>query len=331
MKALVECLIDWLQEERSTAKAWRILDTLARETLKTANSQDSEQREFEVLDIAQACEPHVQRDHDSAKAWFSGGKPANFLAGRRAKLDEFFSKAGHQQALELAKSESKGGNKTVWFLKAYDLQRAEISNPCDQKVVIEELPSRPGATAPDITYDVTKPGDIQLSWLGRLVLGNGAFKTKSGRGVLWAAWMLTTGIFILACGYLSFSMRGVNRPLQTNDLVMLLALMAVGWIAWRVVLRPLIWLLEDRLILAAEALMKLKEDSAQLDMAKDDAHRYIRLVRYSAVCPICAGNIELRYGHGANHRRIFGCCSEVPTEHVYTFDRITRIGQRYRS
>lgn len=75
--------------------------------------------------------------------------------------------------------------------------------------------------------------------------------------------------------------------------------------------------------------MKFKKNPVQLDMAKDDAHRYIRLVRYWAVCPICAGNIELRYGHGPNHRHIFDCCSEVPTKHVFTFDRVTRMGQRY--
>jgi len=329
MKALVECLIDWLQEERSTAKAWRILNTVAHETLKRADSQDLEQREFEVLEIAQACEPHVKRDHDSAKAWFSSGKPVSFLSGRRAKLDEFFAKAGHQQALELAKSESKGGNKTVWFLKAYDIQQIEISTPIKLSVEIDESPNIPIVPTSDIAYAVSKPGDIQLSWLGRLVLGNGAFKTKSGRGVLWASWMVVSGVFILFCAYVFFAMSYVNRPLQTNHLVILLALVAFGWIAWRMVLRPMIWLLEDRLILASEGLMKLMEDSAQLDMAKDEVHRYIQLVRYSAVCPICAGNIELRYGQGNNHRRIFGCCSEVPTEHVFTFDRVTRMGQRY--
>lgn len=326
MKALVECFIEWLQQEKTTAKAWRILDTIARETLKRAETKDAEQREFTVMEIAQAYEPHVPRDHDAAKAWFAGGKPSVFLSGRRAKLEEFFANAGHQQALELSKWESKGGNKTVWFLKAYEIPSPGSVEQTDTKDYVEKKSDQ---STPDIVYQVTKPGEIRLSILGRFIMGKGAFATYSVRGLLWAIWFLASGLSLVALGYLFFAMIRVNRPIQTNDLVLLLALAGGGWVVWRSIVRPMIWLLDDRIILAGGTMMKWSEDAAQLDMAKDAGHRYIRLVRYSAVCPICAGSIELRYGYGANFRRIFGCCGEVPAEHVFTFDRITRVGQRY--
>jgi len=326
MKALVECFIEWLQQEKSTGKAWRILDTIARETLKRAESKDAEQREFTVLDIAQACEPHVEKNYDAAKAWFMGGKPWSFLSGRKANLEDFFVNAGHQQALELSKWESKGGNKTVWFLKAYEIPSSDSVGQTDTKDYAEK---KSDPSNPDIVYQVTQPGEIRLNILGRLIMGKGAFATYSIRGLLWAVWFLASGLCLVAFGYLFFAMIRVNRPLQTSDLVLLLGLAGGGWVFWRSIVRPMIWLLDDRIILAGGTLMRLSEDAAQLDMAKDADHRYIRLVRYSAVCPICAGSIELRYGYGTNFRRIFGCCSEVPAEHVFTFDRITRVGQRY--
>ena len=326
MKALVECFIEWLQQEKTTAKAWRILDTIARETLKRAETKDAEQREFTVLEIAQACEPHVSRDHDTAKAWFTGGKPASFMSGRRAKLEEFFINSGYRQALELSKWESKGGNKTAWYLKAYEIP---VPDTTEKPNITDSFGSEPELSTPDIVYEVTQPGEIKMSWLGRLIMGKGAFATYSARGLLWAAWFVTSGLCLFFVAYIFFAMIHVNRPLQTNDLVLLLALAGSGWVVWRLLVRPMIWLLDDRMIFAGFALMKFSEEAAQLDMTKDAGHRYIRLVRYSAVCPICAGSIELRYGYGSNFRRIFGCCTEVPAEHVFTFDRVTRVGQRY--
>ncbi|WP_274595959.1 hypothetical protein [Rhodoferax sediminis] len=38
MKALIQCLIDWLNENRSEIHAWRIVDALARDSLKRADS-----------------------------------------------------------------------------------------------------------------------------------------------------------------------------------------------------------------------------------------------------------------------------------------------------
>jgi hypothetical protein len=313
-------------------KVWKILKVMATETLARADRPSQQQREIEVLDVAKTCQPERDWEYDAAKLWFNRANPSKYLEGRKADFEAHFLLNGHTQGLKLRKRESAGGHRAPWYFEVYELADKHTVKP-DDVGTTSSAQADTSATVSElgITYGVTKPGDIQLSWLGRLMLGNGAFKTKSGRGVLWASWMVTTGIFILSCGYVFFAMGLLNRPLHTSDLVLLIFLAAVGWAAWRMVLRPLLWLLDDRIILAAEGLMKFKEDPAQLDMTKDEAHRYIRLVRYSAVCSICAGNIELRYGYGQNHRRIFGCCSEVPTEHVFTFDRVTRMGQRYNA
>lgn len=324
MKKLVECFIAWLQAEPATNNAWKILDALARETLKRVESPDPEQREFDAAWLADVCRPGEVLDYESAKKWFVDAKVLQFVNARKSNLEAFFTAQGHEQCLGLDKRASGGRHKTVWFLKPYELT-SELAN--------EPNPSeKAGGLDNDINqiqYSVTEPGAIRLSRFGKLILGTGEFKTRSWRGLLWAFGLICLALSLIFYGFLVFQMRTLQRPLQTSDLVILGLLCSFSWVTWRFQIRPLIWLLEDRIGFASDALIKLSEDTAHLDMAKNGDHRYVRLIRYSAVCPICAGTVELRYGNGANYRRIFGCCTEVPNEHVFTFDRITRVGTRY--
>lgn len=64
--------------------------------------------------------------------------------------------------------------------------------------------------------------------------------------------------------------------------------------------------------------------------------RKIQLVCYWATCPICKDklqrNVRIDVSKGGKefHNRLIGRCSESPTEHVFSFDRITRIGKPLR-
>jgi hypothetical protein len=90
----------------------------------------------------------------------------------------------------------------------------------------------------------------------------------------------------------------------------------------------MMWLVDDRIIPAAELWVALKEANAQLELTKDlNDRRRLLLVRYTAVCPVCAGNLELR-SQGPNFRRLVGCCDAAPHDHVFSFDRIRRAGRR---
>lgn len=116
---------------------------------------------------------------------------------------------------------------------------------------------------------------------------------------------------------------------MTADLASLLMLAAFGWILWRASIRPVLWLLDDRIVMATELWVGWREEPAQLELVRDENSRqHLRLVRYSAVCPVCAGTIALRYSQGPNPRRLVGCCSEVPHEHLFSFDRVLRKGHR---
>lgn len=59
--------------------------------------------------------------------------------------------------------------------------------------------------------------------------------------------------------------------------------------------------------------------------------KMIRAVRYSGKCPICLANVTacsggLEFGW----KRIVGRCEESPSEHVFAFDHVTRVGKPLR-
>jgi hypothetical protein len=91
-----------------------------------------------------------------------------------------------------------------------------------------------------------------------------------------------------------------------------------------------------------ERIIKLSENELEcistdkIRKSTDRPIRKIQLVSYWATCPICKENlkrnvrIELKKGGKEFPNRLIGCCSESPAEHIYSFDRITRIGKHLR-
>lgn len=321
MKVLVECFFEWLSSNRADVKAWTYLEALTRETLKKIGAQDPAQREFDAEDLVHASEPEAAWDYESAKRRVSTAKIDLFLEARRTALEAYFRERGHEQGVRLGYRAMSGRHRAVWFLTAYEL-------PVVSALTTESgLPDPPGsASNTELVYEMAGPGQVRPSAvLGRLLLGEGEISTRSVRGVLWLAVIIGSVSLIAACAYLFFIMHRVQRPLTTSDLVLLVMLAGAGYLFWRVGLRPWLWLLDDRIVTAGELLVALREPPAQLELTKE---KRFRLVRFTGTCPICAGDIELRYGHGHQRRRLFGCCSEAPQDHVFTFDRVLRRGVR---
>ncbi len=134
---------------------------------------------------------------------------------------------------------------------------------------------------------------------------------------------------VVASSFVVLGLLYVQRPVQTGDIALLLTLAAFGYFTWYGEIRPMTSLVEDRLIPAEDAWVALHEKAAQLEFVNGpDDRRMLQLVRYTAVCPLCAGALELRYWMGTNRRRLVGCCNEAPQDHVFSFDRIRRTGSR---
>lgn len=325
MRELLECLRRWLDEQHDDSNALDICRALVRESIKRADSADKQQSQFNALDLAPATVSgeRYSDDYDSAKRWFDRANVAEYLESRRARIEAHFAEAGFSQALVLCKTSTAGKHRVSWFLAAYDLSSK------DREVDTSDSSRRTGDDpkgSKELIYQLTKPAEIRLSWLGKLLTGDGEFRTHSWRGMVWAFWLVLASFMVILIGWLYWQMHAFSRPITTGDLVLLTGLMAAAWVCWRFVVRPMVLLLSDRITPAGDLLTAWTESPCQLEMAKTENGRVIRVVRYSAICPICAGQIELEYGYGHDHRRLFGRCNESPQEHAFTFDRITLKG-----
>lgn len=334
MKQLVLCLIDWVDQLHASGRGPAALRALASETLKRVESPDSEQRQFDAIDLAQAAEPGKEWDYDQAKQWLANAKLSQFVDARLEDMSGFFRDRGHLDILIPQKSETAGRHRAQWFLKVQPLpidpQESDLLTPVP--AVSAEKAAAPDSRLDDMVYEYTGPGELRLSPVGWLLLGRqGSAPTRSARGLVWVGIVLVIALIFLAILFAIWAMGHLQRPVMTADLASLVMLVATGLIVWKFWAQPLTWLLDDRITLAPELLTAFSEEPCQLELPKDIKVRHIRLVRYSGVCPVCAGQIGLRYGDGAEARRLFGACSEAPQDHVFSFDRVTRKGRRVRA
>lgn len=323
MREQLECLKDWLQRNRADGSAYSLFVALTVESLKRADSADPAQREFDAEALAPAAGGPV--DFESAKRWIDRGKFEVFAAARQTAIEQHFRAAGHAQALKVVRRSPRGKHRTVWYLEPYPLgQSAEAPESIG-------LPGAPESSDEplSIQYEFTPPGKVRAAWYARPLIGAGSFVTRSWRGLLWLALFLVPVTYLLLSSAVAMAYMYAKRPLQTSDLASMLMLAVVGWVVWRISVRPVMWLIDDRIALATELWVAWGEETAQLELAKDENNRRrLQLVRYAAVCPICAGTIELRYSQGLNRRRLLGCCNEAPHDHVFSFDRVSRLGLR---
>lgn len=325
MRELLDCLDDWLQRNRCDGVAFSLFAALTRETLKRAGSTDPAQREFDAGALAPAA--GGPGDFESAKRWIDRGKFAVFAEARKAAIEQHFRAAGHTRALKVVRRSPRGKHRTVWYLEPYLLgEEAEET----ESIGLPETSDRPHAPL-SIQYEFTPPGKIRAAWYARPLIGTGSFVTRSWRGILWVTAFLVPVGFLLISAVLTLGFTYFRRPVQTADLASLVVVAILAWFVWRTLVRPTMWLLEDRIIPATELWVAWNEENAQLELATDEfGHRRLQLVRYTAVCPVCAGTLELRYSQGPNSRRLLGCCTEAPHDHVFSFDRISRLGSRIR-
>lgn len=327
VQELLPCFRDWLATQRDEAKALTLLRALADESLKVAGSTDPQQLEFDALDLAQACHWPECDDFDAASKKIKSANLEKYLSSRLADREAFFVQRGLQHGLHVCKRSPSGRHRAQWSLEPYSL--APPAATIDAQLDNEPVEAGLGTDGPQIEYDYATAGTVRPSWLARLLFGDGWFRTKSLRGLLFVCTGLAPMVCVAGLVATVWLMLFVKRPVTTADLAFLVFAAGLGWMLWDF-LRSLWWLLSDRIVPASDVLLGWREDPAQLESFKDGNARIIGLVRYSATCPVCAATVELRYGEGSERRRLFGCCVEAPQEHVFTFDRVTRRGRRVR-
>lgn len=325
MRELVECLRDWLAVNRADGSAYLLFVALTRETLKRVDSSDVSQREFDAQQLAAAAEWKNAEDFEASKRWVDRANLKAFAEAREVAIEGHARAAGYAEALRPKRRSPGGKHRAMWYLERYPVPDLTVESQSDERAA----PDVRKDEVLTIQYEFIPPGQVKAAWYARPLVGAGSFITRSWRGLLWIAVLLVPPAYLLLSVLTALGYTYLRRPLQTSDLASLVVMAALAWIVWRMFIRPTLWLLDDRIIPATELWVAWGEESAQLELAKDDDNRRrLQLVRYTAVCPICAGMVELRYSQGPNRRRLVGCCSEAPHDHIFSFDRIRRIGRQ---
>ena len=103
------------------------------------------------------------------------------------------------------------------------------------------------------------------------------------------------------------------------------ALLLGGMLGWCVY--PFYRLVEDKIIPAPAWLELTVPLGHVLVLRLEGEERVLRMVRYTAKCPICGGNVSIEPGRRAHRGRLVGECARNPVEHVFSFDFITRLGR----
>lgn len=322
MRELVECFQSWLNANPSDLLAHRLLGALAEQTRRTADRTDPEQRWFDPLDVFIAA-GDGEDDFERAKTRFNNARVPKYLTSRSIDLEDWFRQHGFDQGLRLKKTETKGKHRAQWYLEPYELPSTDMAG-----AAAGDEPMAEPASVDQVIYDFSPPGTVKTNWFGSLWFKDGRFETRSPVGLAWLTGVLVVVLVVILELLAVWGMSQQRRPVELGDLATLLLLAIGGVVLWRQFVRPSELLVEDRIRPAPDALLALKEAPAQIEFSTDGDRRVVQIVRYSARCPICAGDLELSLGEGERHRRLFGRCRESPQEHAYTFDRVTRRGRR---
>lgn len=97
----------------------------------------------------------------------------------------------------------------------------------------------------------------------------------------------------------------------------------VGWLSY-----PLYRLFRDRIVRAPSILELTLPLGHVLVLRREGDERVLRMVRYTATCPVCNADITIETGRRVHRGRLVGECSRNPVEHVYSFDFVTGKGRR---
>jgi len=325
MREEIQCLIDWINTIPSDEKAHRILRAMAEESLRRSDFDETKRRftnkEIVILAKGDATEPNKWVD------WNNSVLP--YWNTRKNQVIELAQKRGLNNYPDLGYHISKGGrgNESCYWLTAVLLP--EVSDENEDQLSWIQSDIATGQTS--VHYEIAENGEVKPAWLSKWLFRNGQIRLLSWH--IWAilTWLLIVGGGAVALSYASWILLSIPQPVTTRELMMILSIFAVPYAIWILAIRPWVRLFDDRIVLAPDILVAIKEKTAQLELFKDGDLRLMRLVRYSAPCTICGATIYLDEGSPDYPRRLVGRCYDSPREHIFSFDRVTRRGNILRA
>lgn len=260
---------------------------------------------------------------DGATAWLSKVWKSleQLLEERRTGIQDVARQAGANIYAWPTKTRGAGGagNNSEYGIEFLSLPQSD--NP-----VVTPLPG-------EVTY--VQELTLRPAFWARPLFKKG-FPLKGWRRTSFIAFGV---VVLLAVGAaLLLTWLTLNNPRVSSSakdvVVWVVFALMVSWFGYSI-LKPFSDLADLRLIMAPDVMVGFTELNVQLELARErpadeEPYRVLRLVRYSAKCAVCGETVHLADGKREFPGRLVGRCSEQPREHVYSFDRHTRIGKPLR-
>lgn len=222
--------------------------------------------------------------------------------------------------VEKLASDGGSGNLTKYRLIGIPFSNEKISAPNQFREKIEH----------DIEYHPVK--DIKPSLIAKLLFNKKLELIGIRKWVMIFYPLLQMLFYILLILVFLYTI-GKSEPITSNSLVTIFFIIVAAWFLKRTAERYERFL-DDRIIMASESFMAFGESYVvqELVSVNDEndnfLYKKVQLTKYSGICPICTAQVFLEKGEPDFPRRIVGRCKESPREHVYSFDRVTRLGKK---
>lgn len=120
----------------------------------------------------------------------------------------------------------------------------------------------------------------------------------------------------------------------TETLIFIALFCMMVFLMWRSVY-PFYEANVKRIAIAPQWMMKMSQVTAQFESLKLEQvrkngrpYRKLEFVVYESVCPICGNVIGVERGIGIFRERLIGVCNESPREHLFSFDHVSKRGEK---
>lgn len=289
-------------------RAYDIVAYMVDATLKQLAAGGSAPITFNKDNFVAAC----HEGHDPAQVDANKWAPkTQALHGALQRL-QVSLEAGESIVLHEQVGGGRGNTNQYWLaLEAKNAEQASEQPPPDL----------------DIRYRQTAKGEVKPSFGLRWIFRDGELRNRSPKGIFFLSTLLLLSavwILLFALGVLGVYLS--SEPLTIGNLTQLAVCILSFYFVWRLVYHPWWQLIDHRVILAPSGVAAILEDPCQLEMYRHGTEKWIRLVRFTADCPLCGGGIELAKGKPDQRQPLVGRCQESPHAHVFSFDRALQVG-----
>lgn len=313
------CLQGFLRHVRKTTKPYRVLQTwLDYEIQRVGEGHGSTAYDAENL---RACLDEIS--DKSASGWLAPTWKVlqDFDEIHGDGLRSWAAQHGYSGFCLPAKQASQGGsgNTSKYFFLYIAVTQKQTAF------------SQSATPSTDTSVQYIMDTQIQPAWWVGWLLKSG-FKLYGWRKWLLFGYCLIIFASVTSLILLSFLSIALDQHSFSDFIKLVASCFGAGLIGyfclgsffrlvnWRIVMAPMFFTRFNEVENAQLELVTLAEDST-------GATKEIRLVRYSAQCPICSARVLLRGGGYQYPGRLIGRCEESPAEHAFSFDRVASRGQ----